>query len=398
MKSRLFLLAYACEPNQGGEHAVGWEIANQLVDKCNLVVVTRKSNKKLIEQHNNKNIIFEYIENDLMLGFKPPGQFSYMYYLFWQLSVYIYLRKKVTQKDIIHYITFGNLHLPHFLFLLKSKLIIGPMGGGSVLNPSLMKYPSLKEKLKYYLHKFVNVTVKINPFYYLLFLRSSKIILRTNETLSIIPKYYHEKCLVFLETGINKEEISSIKKNRKLKKIVTTGKIINGKNIDQVIEVFKQLKRNTQGLELLIAGDGPLKSTLIKQYSSVKNLKFLGKISQEEVKYLLSEADLFLFCSIKEGGSHSIFEAAMNNCPIACYDISGMKEFPKSSASIKIRPNLNIEQNINSLAKKINQSFKDEKINQICKNAIIDLKENYDWAKLGEKYMEIYKEIERGVK
>ena len=46
-EKKLYLIVYACEPNQGGEHQVGWKIANELVNKCNLTVITRKSNQSL---------------------------------------------------------------------------------------------------------------------------------------------------------------------------------------------------------------------------------------------------------------------------------------------------------------------------------------------------------------
>ncbi len=48
------------------------------------------------------------------------------------------------RDDIVHYITFGNIHLPTFLFLMKSKLVIGPMGGGSVLNIDILEIIILK--------------------------------------------------------------------------------------------------------------------------------------------------------------------------------------------------------------------------------------------------------------
>ena len=391
----IYLVVYGCEPDQGGEHEVGWKMANELTDKCNLVVITRKSNKKLIEQANENNIDFRYIENDMFLRFKPRGRFSYMYYLFWQLSVFYYLKNIVRKEDIVHYLTFGNLHLPHFLFLLRSKLIIGPMGGGSVMDASLMKHPPFKEKLKQYVHNFVNWTVKINPMYHLLFLKTDKIILRTEETLNIVPKYYHNKCSVFLETGVNSQKMSIVPKNRKLRKIITTGKIINRKNIDQVIEVFMKLVDSTNdSLELLIVGDGPLKSSLEKQYASIKGVNFLGKIPHQKVESLLQEADLFLFCSIKEGGSHSLFEAAMNNIPIACYNVSGMTEFPRKDSSIKIHLTHNIDDNIQRLSEKITSSFEEEKIDELCTNAINDLKENYDWQEMAKRYIEIYLEKE----
>jgi glycosyltransferase involved in cell wall biosynthesis len=394
----LYLIVYACEPNQGGEHEVGWKIANELNKKCNLTVITRRANQKLIEQHNDKNIQFVYIENDSFLIYKPRGKFSYMYYLFWQLSVYMYLRRLVKQEDIVHYLTFGNIHLPHFLYLLKSHLILGPMGGGSVVDVNLMRTSSFKQKLKSYIYHIINWTVKINPIYYLLFFRSSKIILRTRETLGIIPKLFHYKCSVFLETGVDAFRIKQVSKKRVLNKAITTARVIDTKNVDQVIEVFQRLEEIVdRPLELTIVGGGPLKSFLQEKYASHKSITFLGKVPHDEIDVLLKEADLFLFCSIKEGGSHSLFEAAMSNCPIACYDISGMQAFPKENASIKVKPTNNIDDNIERLALKIMRYFDGEKIEEVCKNGVVDLQKNYDWPQIGSRYIKMYENIKQGL-
>lgn len=392
---KVYLIVYGCEPHQGGEHEVGWKVANELVNECDLKVITRKSNQKLIEQNNDKNIDFTFIENDTFIGFKPRGKFSYLYYLFWQFSVYMHLKRMVKKEDIIHYLTFGNLHLPHFLFLLKSKLILGPMGGGSFTNTFLLRRPSLKEKVKSSIHYLVNISLKINLIYFFLFKKSSKIILRTEETLKLVPPYFHNKCTVFLETGVNSKMINYNPKVRKLEKIILTSRFVEHKNIIQTIEVFLELEKlQSNKITLTLCGDGPTRIALENQYSNHENIDFKGKIPHETIAELLVESDLFLFCSIKEGGSHSIFEAAMNNIPIACYDISGMTEFPKNDSSIKIVPTRNIDNNVRFLAEKIIKYFNEEKIDNICANAIKDLKENYDWEKVSHRYIEIYKELE----
>lgn len=394
MTERVYLVAYACEPEQGGEHEVGWRIANELADKCTLTVITRKSNRPLIEKYNWRNINVCYIEFDSLVGIKPKGRFSYMYYFLWQCAAYMHLRKRVTCNDIVHYLTFGNIHLPHCLFLLHCKLVLGPMGGGSVVDTTLLRNPSLLLRFKSRIHKWINATVKFNPLYHLVFAKASKIILRTDETRLIIPSKYHSKCTVFLETGVDVDCISGGFRERELRHIITTSRIITSKNVDQVIEVFQHLSSIVDmPLRLSILGDGPVKEQLEMRYSKVQGVSFIGKVPHSTVAKFLQEADLFLFCSIKEGGSHSLFEAAMNNIPIACYDVSGMKEFPKSDASIKILPSSNIDINTRALAAEIKRNFFEDNVDTICKKATMDLRENYDWKVIAEKYLRIYSEL-----
>ena len=55
---KVYLVAYGCEPNQGGEHEVGWKIAKNLKSKCDLTVITRKSNEMKIENEKDSYSFF----------------------------------------------------------------------------------------------------------------------------------------------------------------------------------------------------------------------------------------------------------------------------------------------------------------------------------------------------
>ncbi len=390
-----YIVAYACEPNQGGEHAVGWKFANEMANNCKVDVITRVSNKSLIEsQNDNEGLNFIYIENKFGMLFKPKGKFSYFYYFLWQFSVFLFLYKKVRPSDLVHLITFGNLHLPNFLFMLKGKLIIGPMGGGAICDVRLINKASTVMKLKALIHKLINKVSFINPFLYFSCLKSHKIFVRTKDTKMIVPKRFHEKVEILLETGVDYDEILLPSKaiNRKIKTIVTTARFIASKNIDQSIEVFKLLKLYypNNELEFNIIGDGPLKDELQRTYSSVPGVNFLGRKTNDEVKELLKRADLFLSCSIHEGGTHSLFEAAMSNLPIACYDISGMQVFPPEDSAIKIQPSLIIGKNVANLASAVINSFEEEVVDNYCKNATNYLLSQFNWSAICKRVFKYY--------
>lgn len=385
-----YLVAYACEPNQGGEHAVGWKVATTLADSQKITVITRKSNQKLIESSTySENISFVYLENTLGMLFKPKGKFSYLYYFLWQVTVILYLLPKVQKNDLVHYITFGNINLPHFLFLLRCRLIVGPMGGGAVCNVNLIKKPSFILKLKYIVHCFLIKVSILNPFVFLTSMKAEKIFVRTKDTLDIIPNKFKNKASILLETGVDLVEINNTPQSddRTLRSIVTTAKFIQRKNIDQAIEIFLLLQKRYENddLTFTIVGDGVCGPLLREKYGHVKGVIFTGKVTNDEVKNIVSKADLFLFCSIHEGGTHSLFEAAMLNVPIACYDISGMQEFPPNNTAIKITPTNNINNNVKSLSDAIIRAFDTGKVDQYCSNAILKLETEFNWYEICKK-------------
>ena len=57
---------------------------------------------------------------------------------------------------------------------------------------------------------------------------------------------------MFLETGIDFTKKQTIKRDRNLNEIVTTGRLIKSKNIDQVIEVFQKLSDRARFLVRLL--------------------------------------------------------------------------------------------------------------------------------------------------
>ena len=61
MKLKIFISAYACEPNLGSEIGVGWHWVLEMSKYFNLWVLTRKSNKENIENWLKNNSEFNKI-------------------------------------------------------------------------------------------------------------------------------------------------------------------------------------------------------------------------------------------------------------------------------------------------------------------------------------------------
>lgn len=392
MNYKLFLVAYACEPGQGSEHEVGWKTAVSLSESQHITVITRLANQKKIEEYSQKveNIDFVFIENIFLNLIKKRGKFSYLYYIFWQFTVFKYLKSKVNQSDIVHYITFGNIHLPTFIHFIKCRLFIGPMGGGSLVDYRLINKPKLFTIFRFMVHKTINGLSRFNILLRQLLRESEVIYLRTNESLNLVPKAYRDKVKVFLETGVESKNITSQAKKRQLKRIITASRLIESKNIDQVIATFYKIQKLvSHEIKLQIIGNGPLLNKLKKEHSS-KFIEFLGKLPRHETLNCIKAADLYLSCSIKEGGSHSLFESAALNCPIACYHISGMEIFPKNESSIKVIPSYNIENNTTILAEKVVHYFQNNLIDDICRKNQEDLMSNYSWESVASRFINDY--------
>ena len=90
MKKKIFVSAYACEPNLGSEIGVGWRWVLEMSKYFDLWVLTRSSNKKSIEpwieEHPQfKNIQFLYYDlPDWAKWWKKGQRGVRIYYNLWQ--------------------------------------------------------------------------------------------------------------------------------------------------------------------------------------------------------------------------------------------------------------------------------------------------------------------------
>jgi glycosyltransferase involved in cell wall biosynthesis len=116
--------------------------------------------------------------------------------------------------------------------------------------------------------------------------------------------------------------------NKNKYKLVTVGTVNDRKNQILLLKALSiaspQLKYN---IKITIVGDGPLLKKLI-DYSSYNNLdhfvEFVG--NQKDITSFLSNADIFILASKKEGLPISLLEALSFKLPIISSNISGSRE------------------------------------------------------------------------
>jgi glycosyltransferase involved in cell wall biosynthesis len=108
-------------------------------------------------------------------------------------------------------------------------------------------------------------------------------------------------------------------------KIVHSGRVVSTKGVPDLIKVFSELANKYEDIELHIAGDGKeldYSKELAKEGGHDDKIRFYGRVSQEEVKNLLNNADIFVLNSRKddkgdmEGTPVSILEAMCLSKPV----------------------------------------------------------------------------------
>jgi glycosyltransferase involved in cell wall biosynthesis len=110
--------------------------------------------------------------------------------------------------------------------------------------------------------------------------------------------------------------------------LVTVGRLVARKAIDQLISLIKNL--NATHVHLLIIGTGPQEQALREKANALQvseRIHFLGHVEESEKFKILRMCDIYVSTSQHEGFGLVFLEAMASGLPVICYDYGGQTDF-----------------------------------------------------------------------
>ena len=110
--------------------------------------------------------------------------------------------------------------------------------------------------------------------------------------------------------------------------LVTVGRLVARKAVDQLISILKDTDR--LDAHLVIIGSGPQEQSLqqkTRQLGLAERVHFMGHITEEDKFRLLQLSDIFVSTSQHEGFGLVFLEAMASGLPVICYDYGGQTDF-----------------------------------------------------------------------
>jgi len=175
----------------------------------------------------------------------------------------------------------------------------------------------------------------------------------------------------------SKKEINSLKNRNGIKSsdalvFISTAHMSDWKCVDSVIELFYRfLKDVSDNAYLIMVGDGPMENLLketVKIYGIEEKVKFVGRVSQNNVYPYLAISDIFFSLHISQNLSNSLWEAmSMGKCVITRSDILINSKYLTNNVNCLLLDiedekvmihNLRMLNNDRSLVKKIGKNAK----------------------------------------
>jgi alpha-1,3-rhamnosyl/mannosyltransferase len=183
--------------------------------------------------------------------------------------------------------------------------------------------------------------------------------------------------------SLDEDQEAILKAHLKLEKpyILFVGTREPRKNLKRLIEAWLPLEEE---VELVIAGDVGWDET-DKQFANVKNLRFLGRVTDQELSVLYSNAKLFAFPSLYEGFGLPILEAFYHGTPVVTSNTSSMPEIAGNAAEL-VDPQ-SVESIRKGLQTILNESDQDQKTRI---QRMIIRQHMFSWQKVAEETLAVY--------
>ena len=346
----VLVAAYACDPEEGSEPGVGWNMVTAIARQHKAWVVTRSNNRTPIEakllEEPQPNLHFIYVDLPRWAAFwKKGGRGIRTYYYLWQLLALYHSTKLIKTKDfdLAHHVTFVNDWTYSFAPLTGLPTVWGPIGSNSSIPlPFCLDYTTfIQDRIRYGFKAFMRI---IDPLFWICSIRSKLIIGIEKAVIDRMPPTPGIKNRFIAHTAIGVESLPPARKeithDTETLRVLSVGRLITIKGFHMTLMAFSEFSRHYPNTTLTIIGKGPLKDRLIRishELGISDSVEFIDWLPRNDVLAAMQEADIFLFPSL-EGGGMVVLEAMANQVPVVCLDYGGAGLMVGTECGLKIQP------------------------------------------------------------
>lgn len=200
----------------------------------------------------------------------------------------------------------------------------------------------------------------------------------------LIAKGFQANKIIITDNGVEHNLIDSVKVNEKKFDACFCGRIDQKKGVFDLLEIWEKVLKSCPNAKLVIIGDGPVYSDLVKTVKNKaldKNITFTGHLFGERKIATIKSARIFVSPSYEEGWGIAVSEAMACELAVVCYDLSAYKIFGKDIIKVEVG---NKEQMTMSIT---NLIADDEKRKSLAANSKALVTSMLNWDKISVKQL-----------
>lgn len=177
---------------------------------------------------------------------------------------------------------------------------------------------------------------------------------------------------------------------RERRHIVFVGRLVEKKGLEYLLDALAVT--NDRELRLTVAGDGPLKQTLLRRTEALgiaEQVTFLGGVEHSQLPPLYQRATIAVFPFTiatdgdQEGFGLVVVEAMGCGCPVIAGDVPAVHETIEHMVTGLLTP----AGDVRALADAIHLTLKDKQLRtKLSRTALARVRERYDWPVIAERY------------
>lgn len=373
---KVLISAFALSPFCGSERGVGWNIVTRLAKYHDVTVLygdvaSHQPNRNdmerwLAENGSIEGLRFEYVEVggfgsffERLSGFRPLVFLHYFAYRCWQHRAYQRATELLALQpyDLAHLLTYVSYREPGYLWKLDVPFFWGPINGADNIPWAYFGGFSLNGKVRYAFRNMINSVQRYGSGTVRRAARMAvKIWAVTDEDCRMVSEHWNVSVERESETGINADTqlatLCSYCPTRSLH-MVWSGVLEDRKALPLLLSAMALLKEKR--VHLTVLGDGPERGRwrkLADELGLSQLIDWRGRLPLADAQRAMTEADLFVFTSVKEASSTVVMEALACGLPVICHDACGMKHVVNDSCGIRI-PLLSPEVSVEKFAEAI---------------------------------------------
>lgn len=345
-RKKILMVAYACNPEGGGEHWLGWGWALAASGDHDVWLLTPANSVEANRRH--------AAEAGIRVSFVPlptwqkelcgllGGAGSWMRKYLWQHHALRAARKlhAVESFDLVHQTTFHTFRIPFDCSKLGIPSVWGPIAGGEGVPTGFGRFLG-KDKLAESLRGVANKLCLLIPGVGSSLRRASSILVSNSTTLDFLPEQATSRCRVVPANAVGPRDAETPARDATLSsgplQLLYVGNCVSRRAMPIVFESLRELTENEARLR--VVGNGAALEywkKIARETGVGDRVEFTGSVGPDDVRRFYDEANALVFPSLRDSGGSALLEAMTRSLPVICLDWGGPAEMVDDSSGIKL--------------------------------------------------------------
>jgi glycosyltransferase involved in cell wall biosynthesis len=368
MKSRILMIAYACDPRGSGEHWLGWGWAEQAARRFEVDLITTPKARAAVEESSRPlGITPHFVEvTPWLRKLTETLGGSWLRKLSWQKRALALATALHREKDfaLVHQTTFHTFRTPFRAAQVIAPSVWGPIAGGERVPPGFGRFLGEARFAEFGRHLLNRIWLHV-PAVKRSLRKASVLLVSNHTTLDFLPAACRAKSRIVPPNALRPEDehwgapAHPAQANGTPLKLLYVGNCVATRALPIVFEALRL--SGLVDFEFSVVGGGPALDSWRKQAQELgleAKVKFAGKVPYAQLNQYYAAADVLVFPALRDSGGSALLEAMARYLPVICLDWAGPGEMVDALSGIKI-PVREPQETIKAFAAALNRLHQD---------------------------------------